>query len=117
MTGTIQLELPYPPSGNTAVRHAKGGHYVTAEVKAYRARVATIVGRRAPLVGPVHADFIFSPPDRRRRDADNAQKTLCDALTICGFWSDDSNKVIRSGSWAWTDPVPGGRVLITVSDV
>ena len=32
----------------------------------------------------------FFPPDRRKYDADNRSKTLFDALTQAGFWTDDS---------------------------
>ena len=30
------------------------------------------------------------PPDARRRDIDNYNKALCDALTHAGVWEDDS---------------------------
>lgn len=114
------LELPYPShTGNHSVRHTRGGgHYVTKEAEAYRLMVSLKAspGRMAPrmLAGPLRLEWLIAPPDRKARDVDNLMKVVCDALTRCGFWVDDSNKVLKHGSWQWTDPVPGGSILLTV---
>lgn len=118
---TLEIELPWPPTGNNATRHTRtGGHYKTAQAVAYRTQVArTIAALKAsfglPLAGPLTVSWILSPPDRRARDVDNARKELADALTLAGLWTDDSNKVIRSERFQWTDPEPGGRVYLSVS--
>jgi len=52
-------------------------------------------------------DFLVEPPDRRGREVDNLMKVVKDALTDAGFWVDDSNKVIRKGSWEWAAPGKG----------
>lgn len=117
MLSTLQLELPYPTgTGNHSVRHTRsGGHYVTKEAQAYRDLVSLAVrGRRAPP-GALSVAWCFVPPDRRARDADNLLKVVKDALTRCGFWADDSNRVIRQGSWEWAEPVKGGAILLDVT--
>lgn len=109
-----QVELPYPGhTGNTAVRHGGGRHYVSKEAQAYRWAVAAKLGRRLALKGPLHVDWLIAPPDRRARDFDNISKNVGDALTMAGFWEDDSGLVIVSGSWKWTDPTKGGVILVT----
>lgn len=59
-------------------------------------------------------DFLVEPPDLRARDVDNLMKVVKDALTDAGFWVDDSNKVIRKGSWEWAGPGKGS-VLVTAT--
>ena len=117
------LSLPYPPSGNNATRHAGAGRaYKTAAALAYRAAVlAAVAGRgfgrltRAePLQGPLALSWVLRPPDRRGRDVDNVRKESADALTRAGVWADDSNLVIVRERFEWSEPVPGGRIELTV---
>lgn len=109
-----QVEIPYPGhTGNSSTRHANGKHYLTREAIAYRWAVAAAVGRVVPLAGPFSVDWLIAPPDRRARDADNLHKVCGDALTHAGWWVDDSNKVIVSGRWKWTEPIKGGRIMVT----
>lgn len=119
----IEIELQYPPTGNTATRHTKTGiHYKTDKAKAYRFAIAqTLLGLgvgansgRKPLAGPLAVSWLIAPPDRRSRDVDNFRKECADALTLGGLWVDDSNKVIRRESFEWTEPAPNGRVLLVV---
>ena len=125
-TVTVTLELPWPPTGNHATKHPSAGvHYKTPKAKAYRALAAQIVAAvgyghsigRKPLGGPLAVEWVLAPPDRRARDVDNVRKECADALTLAGLWTDDSCKVIRREAFIWTDPVPEGRVLLTVSEV
>ena len=118
---TVQIELPWPAvTGNHAVKHTRtGGHYKTPQAKAYEAAVAAIVvelglGYAQTLKGPLRADWLLAPPDRRARDLDNVRKTAADALTKAGFWADDSNKVLIEERFVWTTPEPGGVLLLTV---
>jgi len=113
----ICLEVLWPPTGNHATRHTRSGHYKTREAALYRAQVRAdvcLLGLSClPLVGPLKVSWRLSPPDRRARDVDNVRKELADALTLAGFWKDDSCKVIRHEQFEWTEPVPGGRVQVT----
>ena len=87
------LILPWPPSGNTATRHTKaGGHYLTDDHHRFRSCVASIwqQSKFKPVQSPFAVEVVWYPPDRRRRDSDNVQKTLFDALIKCGAIADDS---------------------------
>lgn len=90
--GAELLHLPFPPSANTGTRHARGRHYLTAAVRAYREEVRIEVWRQRPslrpLTGRLAVATLWAPPDRRRRDGHNLTKTLHDALTGC-LWADD----------------------------
>ena len=44
----------------------------------------------APLLGNLAMVCVFYRPDRRRIDADNMLKLVCDAGNIAKVWSDDS---------------------------
>lgn len=113
---SLVIELPYPTStGNHAVRHGAGGHYLTKGALAYRMAVAqALAGRRAPA-GAIRTDWLLAPPTAAARDFDNLMKVVADALTQAGFWVDDSNRILVRGSWEWTAPVQGGRVWLEVS--
>ena len=89
------LTLPWPPSGNTAVRHAQGGHYLTKAVRDYREAVAAICRDYAPIQGRYRLHVHLSPPDRRRRDADNAIKSILDAIVNGGYVHDDAMSYMR----------------------
>lgn len=91
--GALTLVLPWPPTGNLAVRHAGNGvHYRTSEYNAYRARVALLVrNARAPeFAGRLAITALFWPPDRRARDLDNAWKSLGDSLQAAEVFVSDS---------------------------
>jgi crossover junction endodeoxyribonuclease RusA len=89
------ITLPWPPSGNSAVRHAQGVHYLRPEVIAYRDSVAHLCARFAPIAGRYRLHVHLSPPDARKRDADNALKTILDALVKGGYLIDDSLTYMR----------------------
>jgi crossover junction endodeoxyribonuclease RusA len=52
------------------------------------------------------------PPDRRRRDLDNIQKPVLDALEHAGVYEDDSQ--IDLLVTCRREVVPGGRILVMV---
>jgi len=117
---TIELELPWPPTGNHATKHTRSGvHYKTPEAVRYRAAIAQLLGWKGlgkePLAGPLKVDWLLAPPDRRARDVDNARKEAADALTLGKLWVDDSNKVIRKETFIWTDPEPKGKIFLTIT--
>lgn len=123
-TLTFEFALPWPTvTGNHAVKHTRtGGHYKTADARAYEATVAQIVAAmglghllgKKPLEGPLVVSWLLSPPDLRARDMDNARKVAADALTRAGFWVDDSNKVLVEEHFVWTDASPGGQISLLV---
>jgi crossover junction endodeoxyribonuclease RusA len=52
------------------------------------------------------------PPDRRKRDVDNIQKPLLDALEKAGIYQNDCQ--IKLLTTQMLGPVPGGRVVVTI---
>lgn len=90
--------------------------YVTAEGKAYRNAVKLdIIKQRnglQPICTPVEVEVIFYPPDKRRRDSDNLEKVLNDALTLAGLWTDD--KLIKRKVVTMADPDGTARVEMMV---
>jgi len=54
------------------------------------------------------------PPDGRRRDLDNLQKALCDALQHAGVYADDSQ--IDRLDVQRGPVVPGGKVIVQVTE-
>jgi len=112
------LSLPFPPTGNHSVKHGGGRHYLTAEAKAYLAKVKSMVICSAAdnfIGGEIRVTCEVFPPDNRRRDLDNTWKTLADALTHANVWQDDSQiidlRLVRG------EVRQGGQVVVSISEV
>ncbi|BBR20120.1 hypothetical protein WP3S18E05_16000 [Klebsiella sp. WP3-S18-ESBL-05] len=118
----MQLVLPFPPSVNTYWRAPNKGplagrHLVSAEGRKYQsAACAAIIEqlRRLPKPSTEQAavEITLYPPDARRRDLDNYNKALFDALTHAGVWEDDSQ--VKRMLVEWGPVVPKDRVEITI---
>lgn len=119
----MKLVLPFPPSVNTYWRAPNKGplagrHLVSADGRKYQsAACAAIIEqlRRLPkpFTEPVAVDITLYPPNSARRDLDNFNKALFDALTHAGVWKDDSQ--VKRMLVEWGPVVPKGRVEITIS--
>lgn len=119
----MRLVLPFPPSVNTYWRAPNKGplagrHLISAKGRAYQsAACASIVEqlRRLPkpTSAPAAVEIILFPPDARRRDIDNYNKALFDALTHAGVWEDDSQ--VKRMLVEWGPVTKKGRVEITIS--
>ena len=91
----IEVELPFPPSVNHYYRHVGPRTLISRQGRRFRERVAATlaaIGVRR-LAGPLELEILIFPPDRRRRDIDNVQKALLDALEHGGAYHDDSQIV------------------------
>lgn len=113
----ITLHLPYPPSINHAFSVIRGRPVLTQETRAYRQRVRGLVRSAGvpTLLGPLAVRLELYPPDDRRRDCDNAQKSILDALQQAGAFVDDSQIV-----WLLTiktQLVVGGKVTVIASSL
>jgi len=110
------FELPYPPSINHYWRRVGSTTLISREGRRFRkavcATLAARPGRGPPLAGRLAVYVTVCPPDRRRRDLDNVQKALLDALEHRGVYRDDAQidlLVVERG------PVtPGGKTLVRV---
>ena len=118
----MKLILPFPPSVNTYWRAPnsgplKGRHLISAKGRAYQsAACAAIVEqlRRLPKPSnsPAAVEIVLYPPDLRRRDIDNYNKALFDALTQTGVWEDDSQ--VKRMLVEWGEVTKKGKVVITI---
>ena len=119
----MKLTLPFPPSVNTYWRAPnrgplKGRHLISAAGRTFQsAACAAILDqlRRLPKPStePATVEILLFPPDARRRDIDNYNKALFDALTHAGVWEDDSQ--VKKMLVEWGPIVKGGSVEITIS--
>lgn len=119
----MKLILPSPPSVNTYWRlHTRGifkGRVLISEKgRAYQsAACAAIIEQLRclpkPSSSPAAVEILLCPPDARRRDIDNYNKALFDALTHAGIWEDDSQ--VQRMLIEWGPKVPGGRVEISIN--
>lgn len=121
-TGTINLELPWPPSVNHYWRQGNGHFYISPEGRRYKMTVCGLLAASyiQPFDGPVSVTIEAHPPDRRRRDLDNINKAIFDACVVrkgfsAGLYHDDAQvKRIVSTLWDY-DAERAGRVLLTVA--
>jgi Holliday junction resolvase RusA-like endonuclease len=110
----LEVELPYPPSINHYWRRVGSKTLISREGRRFRERVVATLARLRveALAGPLAVEVEIRPPDHRRRDIDNVQKALLDALQHGGAYADDSQIVrlaIEKGP-----PVPGGKTLVRI---
>ena len=110
----IELELPYPPSVNHYYRRVGHRTLISREGRSFRRRVCAVVAADGvePLKGRLRIEIEVYPPDRRRRDIDNVQKALLDALEHGGAYQDDSQIVKLEIEKC--EPVRGGRTLVRI---
>jgi len=113
----IELELPFPPSVNHYYRRVGPRTLISRDGRAYRKRVTSILAvlRIRPIRGPIRMHIDVYPPDNRRRDLDNLQKSLWDALQKGGAYHDDS-QVVRF-EVEKRRAVPGGKVIVRIEEI
>ena len=113
----MPLTLPYPPSVNHYWRRVGLHTLISREGRTFRRNVCSLLGggmRKPPSSGRIALAMDAFPPDRRRRDLDNIQKPVLDALEHAGVYADDSQidlLVTRR-----REAVPDGRLLVTVDE-
>jgi crossover junction endodeoxyribonuclease RusA len=111
----IDLELPYPPSVNHYWRRVGARTLISRGGRAFRSSVCSILAAHGtrPMDGPLDLIIDVFPPDRRRRDIDNLQKALLDALAHGGAYHDDSQ--IARMTVQRQHVVPNGKVHVRLS--
>ncbi len=110
----LEFELPYPPSINHYWRRVGPRTLISREGRRFRERVVAILAALPiqPLAGKLAVHVEVFPPDPRRRDIDNIQKALFDALEHGGAYGDDS-QIVRL-TVEKRDPVDGGKTLVRI---
>jgi crossover junction endodeoxyribonuclease RusA len=116
----IVIDLPFPPSVNHYYRHVGPRILISREGREYRGCVCAIVARMgirgvtAPLEIPLDVRIEVFPPDRRRRDLDNLQKSLLDSLQHAGIYRDDSQ--VSRLTVERLAVIRGGRITVTIRE-
>ena len=115
----LDLHLPYPPSVNRAWRMVNGRMLLSRQGRAYRKEVCALLGgngpRKPPSGGRIALCMDAFPPDKRRRDLDNIQKPVLDALEHAGVYEDDSQiDLLITRRRQRTD---GGRLHVRVEEL
>jgi crossover junction endodeoxyribonuclease RusA len=113
------ITLPWPPSINHYWRHVGPRTLISREGRAFRANVCALLAggcgpRKPPAGGRIALAMDAFPPDRRRRDLDNLQKSTLDALQHAGLYEDDSQ--IDLLVTQRRDVVPGGRLTVRLNE-
>jgi crossover junction endodeoxyribonuclease RusA len=117
MYAMVELELPYPPSINHYFSYYQGRPVLSKDARSYRHQVRRIAIAKGikPLMGQLAVRIEIHPPDDRRRDCDNVQKAVLDALQHAGTFWDDSQVV-----WLLSikhESKPKGGVKVRLEDV
>jgi crossover junction endodeoxyribonuclease RusA len=117
----VKLELPYPPSINHYWRRVGPRTLISREGRTFRKNVCALLAtgngngpRKPPAGGRIALAMDAFPPDRRRRDLDNLQKPVLDALEHARVYEDDSQidlLITRRDA-----VVPEGRLTVEVLD-
>lgn len=110
----MKVELPYPPSVNHYYRRVGPRTLISREGRRFRERVCAILAATSfrPFVGRLDVRVIVHPPDRRRRDIDNVQKALLDALEHAGVYQND-DQIVKLAIEK-REPVSGGRTIVEI---
>lgn len=111
----IEIDLDFPPSLNRYWRHVGSRVLISAQGRTYREHVANVVAanvdpKAIPMKGPLIAEVLAYPPDRRRRDVDNMAKCLMDSLEKSGVYRNDYQ--ITDLRIRRLEPVLGGFVTV-----
>ena len=114
----MKIELPFPPSINHYYGRGRNGSvFIKAKGKEYRNTVMMLcrLYRVKPLRGRLCVFIRFYPPDKRRRDLDNIEKALFDAMQHGGVYLDDSQ--IDDKRTLRCENVKGGKIIIELKEI
>jgi crossover junction endodeoxyribonuclease RusA len=115
--GVLTLCLPWPPSINdfkVPNRKVPGLYYLTRRAKQFREDVGWLCAGayRFSADAEILIDVMLHPPDVRRRDVDNWQKSIFDALVHAQIFKDDCQ--IQSFRVTKAAVRSGGAVIVKI---
>ena len=114
----IRLTLPWPPSVNHYWRNFRVRMVIGAKGRAYRHAVIAAVIEQGVSRDRINCRLAVSidayPPDNRRRDIDNINKALLDAIVAAEVIEDDG--LIDALSIIRLDPAKDGRVEVRITE-
>jgi len=115
----VVITLPYPPSINHYWRRVGPRTLISREGRAFRKNVCALLGGGGPLKPPAGGRIALCmdafPPDRRRRDLDNIQKPVLDALEHAGIYVDDSQIDLLITKRC--EPTKSGRLEVHIDEL
>lgn len=118
MSDWLEIALPYPPSVNHYWKHTRNGrHYISDKGKAFRSEVVKICQQFDPFKGAVQTVLQVYYPDKRKRDPDNLEKALWDALKIGGLIEEDDNQILVDKRTITAGFKKGGMVVLKIKVV
>jgi len=116
-----KFTLPFPPSINHYWRKWNNRMVISRDGRRFRAEVCELLtqtsgqGNEPPRDGRIALCMDAFPPDRRRRDLDNLQKPLLDAMEHAGVYLDDSQiDLLLTRRRARRE---GGQIIVTIEDM
>ena len=113
---TLRIELPYPPTLNTAFLNIPGrGRVASKQYKAWTAEALWMIKSQNASQFSVEVSISIGivAPDKRARDIDNLIKPVLDVLVKALVIKDDSSKYVRKVSAQWLAYGPPCAVLIS----
>lgn len=117
----MKINLTFPTvTGNhyKSLNFARKRVFVTKSGQRYRLAIKADLMKADAIKRydvPLSVKMKIVPPDRRRRDIDNICKTLFDALTLAGLWTDD--KLIKKLTVEVVEPTKPGYIEMEIDDV
>jgi len=112
----IRIELPWPPSINHYWRNFRGRTVISADGRAYRQTVSYRILEQGIPRNKLNCRLAVRidayPPDKRRRDLDNIQKALLDAIVAAEVIEDDS--LIDALSILRHEAIGEGKVIVRI---
>ncbi|OHB48034.1 MAG: hypothetical protein A2Y10_08680 [Planctomycetes bacterium GWF2_41_51] len=113
----MTIELPYPPSVNHYFKRRGKQTFIGADGIMFRRKVclALMAARVSPMAGMLAMKVRAYPPDRRKRDIDNIQKPLLDALEKGRAFFNDCQ--IKHLTTVMREPISGGKTIVTIRTI
>jgi crossover junction endodeoxyribonuclease RusA len=109
--------IPFPPSLNTYYRRHGNVIHISPRGKRFREVVIESVTKVAYTDKELRVDIGYWRPDKRKRDLDNYQKAVYDALKYARVYQDDCQIVDKHEYWLGFDPLKVGSSHITIEEL